>query len=284
MRSDICEVSPAHSCDGVGVSPRACAIKVKGGPDAKLWLSDGTSLRAGHMVIATNTPFNDRVRMHTKQHAYRTYVVGFDIPRDVYPAFLLWNLDDPYYYVRRVRIGQRHLIIVGGADHKVGQENDAPLRYRAIEHWSRSHLPALGEVTHRWSGQVMEPVDGLAYIGRNPMDDENVYIITGDSGHGLTHGTLGGALIRDLVLGHENPYTVLYDPSRKTLRTAGTYLGENANVTNSTSGPVRARTVSTTRRPGGCATAAAPPRTSSPAAPRAPPAQSLHATTSAREC
>lgn len=206
------------------------AIKVKGGRDARLWLSDGNSLRAAHMVIATNTPFNDRVKMHTKQHAYRTYVVGFDIPRDVYPAFLLWNLDDPYFYARRVRIGQRHLIIVGGADHKVGQENDAPLRYRAIEHWSRSHMPELGEVTHRWSGQVMEPVDGLAYIGRNPLDDDNVYVVTGDSGHGLTHGTLAGALIRDLVLGHANPYAELYDPSRKSVRTAGTYLGENANM------------------------------------------------------
>lgn len=206
------------------------AIKVKGGRDARLWLSDGNSLRAAHMVMATNTPFNDRVKMHTKQHAYRTYVVGFEIPRDVYPAFLLWNLDDPYFYARRVRIGQRHLIIVGGADHKVGQENDAPLRYRAIEHWSRSHMPALGEVTHRWSGQVMEPVDGLAYIGRNPMDEDNVYIVTGDSGHGLTHGTLAGALIRDLVLGHANPYAELYDPSRKSVRTAGAYLGENANM------------------------------------------------------
>jgi glycine/D-amino acid oxidase-like deaminating enzyme/nitrite reductase/ring-hydroxylating ferredoxin subunit len=206
------------------------AIKVKGGRDARVSLSNGTHLRAGHVVVATNTPFNDRVRMHTKQHAYRTYVVGFEVPPDVYSSFLLWNLDDPYFYARHVRVDQRQLVIVGGADHKVGQENDARIRYGAIEHWSRAHFPALGDVCFRWSGQVMEPVDGLAFIGRNPMDDDNVYIVTGDSGHGLTHGTLAGALIRDLILGHDNPYAGLYDPSRKTLRTAGTYLGENANM------------------------------------------------------
>jgi glycine/D-amino acid oxidase-like deaminating enzyme/nitrite reductase/ring-hydroxylating ferredoxin subunit len=206
------------------------AVKVKGGRDAGVWLADGTRLSAEHVVVATNTPFNDRVRMHTKQHAYRTYVVGFDVPRDAYQSFLLWTLDDPYYYARRVRGAQRDLIIVGGEDHKVGQENDAPLRYRAIENWSHGHFPALGEVTHRWSGQVMEPVDGLAYIGRNPLDDDNVYIATGDSGHGMTHGTLAGTLIRDLILGRANPYAALYDPSRKTVRAAGAYLGENANM------------------------------------------------------
>ena len=39
--------------------------------------------------------------------------------------------------------------------------------------------------------------DGLAFIGRNPMDEENIYIITGDSGHGMTHGTIGGMLLTD---------------------------------------------------------------------------------------
>jgi Rieske Fe-S protein len=76
----------------------------------------------------------------------------------------------------------------------------------------------------------MEPIDGLAFIGRNPLDDDNVYIATGDSGHGMTHGTLAGMLIGDLIQGRANPYAELYDPSRKTLRAASTFIGENANM------------------------------------------------------
>jgi hypothetical protein len=45
----------------------------------------------------------------------------------------------------------------------------------------------------------------------------------------MTHGTLAGLLIRDLIVGRENPYARLYDPARKTVRAAGTYLEENAN-------------------------------------------------------
>jgi Rieske Fe-S protein len=87
----------------------------------------------------------------------------------------------------------------------------------------------MGEVTHHWSGQVMEPMDALAYIGRNP-GDENVWIVTGDSGNGMTHGALAGLLLRDLIQGRDHPWAKLYDPSRKSLRAAPTFMRENLNM------------------------------------------------------
>ncbi|MGN6731243.1 MAG: FAD-dependent oxidoreductase, partial [Candidatus Binatia bacterium] len=92
-------------------------------------------------------------------------------------------------------------------------------------------FPSLGEITDHWSGQVMEPVDGVAYIGRNPSD-KNVYVVTGDSGNGITHGILAGKLITDLIASRKNPWVKLYDPSRKTLkpRVLADYVAENANV------------------------------------------------------
>jgi Rieske Fe-S protein len=76
----------------------------------------------------------------------------------------------------------------------------------------------------------METNDGLAFIGRNPLDHQNVYIVTGDSGMGMTHGTIAGILLTDLILGQENPWTTLYDPSRKTLRAVDRFVKENLNV------------------------------------------------------
>jgi glycine/D-amino acid oxidase-like deaminating enzyme len=67
---------------------------------------------------------------------------------------------------------------------KPGQENDGAERFGRLEQWSRERFPQMGEVKYRWSGQVMEPIDGLAFIGRNPLDDDNVFIATGDSGPG----------------------------------------------------------------------------------------------------
>jgi glycine/D-amino acid oxidase-like deaminating enzyme/nitrite reductase/ring-hydroxylating ferredoxin subunit len=207
----------------------ARAIDVTGGKDANVLLENRTRVRAQHVVVATNTPFIDRVKMHTKQYAYRSFVVGFAIPDGVYPGFLLWDLEDPYHYVRRVKLDHRELLIVGGADHKTGQGDDAARRYAELEAWARARFAELGEVTHRWSGQIMEPVDGLAFIGRNPLDDDNVYIATGDSGNGMTHGSIAGMIISDLIAGRLNSYAHLYDPSRKNARAVGTYVSENAN-------------------------------------------------------
>jgi Rieske Fe-S protein len=64
-------------------------------------------------------------------------------------------------------------------------------------------------------------MDSLAFIGRNPGDKDNVYIVTGDSGNGMTHGTIAGMLISDLICGVENPWEDLYDPSRFKILTAG---------------------------------------------------------------
>ena len=46
----------------------------------------------------------------------------------------------------------------------------------------------------------------------------------------MTHGTIAGVLLTDLILGRENPWTDLYDPSRVTLRVAKDFAQENVNV------------------------------------------------------
>jgi Rieske Fe-S protein len=76
----------------------------------------------------------------------------------------------------------------------------------------------------------MEPVDGIAFIGRNPLDHNNAFIATGDSGQGMTHGTIAGMLLTDLLQGRQNPWADLYDPSRIRLRALPEYAQENINV------------------------------------------------------
>ena len=72
----------------------------------------------------------------------------------------------------------------------------------------------------------METIDGLAFIGRNPLDKDNVFVVTGDSGMGITHGTIAGMLLTDLITGRENPWADLYDPSRKPLQAAVPFVKE----------------------------------------------------------
>jgi len=210
------------------------AKEIKGGRTAEIKTKNRKKISAGSVVVATNTPVNDWVKMHTKQAAYRTYVIGVQIPPDSIPKALYWDTENPFHYVRLLRIQDNHrtrdILIIGGEDHKTGQDEDIENRFARLTAWGRARFPNIGEAEFRWSGQVMNSIDGLAFIGKNPGDEPNVYIATGDSGMGLTHGTVAGMLIKDLILGRGNPWASLYDPSRKSLRSALTFAEENLNV------------------------------------------------------
>jgi glycine/D-amino acid oxidase-like deaminating enzyme/nitrite reductase/ring-hydroxylating ferredoxin subunit len=225
----------ARACEAQQVSlycgTRALAIERVG--DHQRVQCEAGQVDARAVVVATNTPFNDRVVMHTKQSGYRTYVLAFSVARGSVPELLLWNAGDPYYYVRldgSDAQSELDLLIVGGADHKVGQESDPAARYRQIEEWVRERFPMAGAVRHAWSGQVMEPADGVAFLGRNPLDGDDVYVITGDSGTGMTHCTIGAMVVSDLILGRPNDWAALYDPARKATRALGEFVKEQANT------------------------------------------------------
>src|SRR5581483_4073355 len=109
----------------------------------------------------------DMYETHLKQAPYRTFVIGVRIPTDGVPHLLLWDTADPYHYVRTARDEQGDVLIVGGEDHKTGQADDADARFQRIEEWTRVRFLLAGEVRYRWSGQVLEPSDGLAMIGHN---------------------------------------------------------------------------------------------------------------------
>ena len=198
---------------------------VEPGPPAVVTTEHGPRVAADFVVCATNTPIIDWLVIHSKQAPYRTFVVGARVPAGSVPAALYWDTADPYHYVRL----HGDVPIVGGDDHKTGQEDDGYDRFAYLESWARERFP-IGEVEYRWSGQVLEPVDGLAYIGRNPGDEAHIMIATGDSGHGMTHGTIAGILLTDLILGRPNPWETLYDPARKSVRSTAEYLKENVNV------------------------------------------------------
>ena len=220
--------------DGGRIYTRTHADEIEGGDRAHVTTTGGYQIRCDAIVVATNTPVNDRMVIHTKQAPYTTYVIGARIPRGSVPTMLLWDapadLWEAYHYIRIEHGDEFDILIVGGEDHKTGQQHDGAQRWGKLEQWTRNRFPMVEEIEYRWSGQVMEPVDGLAFIGRNPADADNVFIATGDSGMGMTHGTIAGMLLSDLILDRKNPWADLYEPSRKTLRSFPDFAKENINV------------------------------------------------------
>jgi len=202
-----------------------------GSGEVTLGTAQGKRIRASHVVVATNSPINDVTTIHTKQAAYRTYAIAFETARA--EPTLAWDMEDPYHYARFGfdAVTERQVLIIGGQDHRVGQDEDADKNFPRLETWARERFPSAGNVTCQWSGQVFEPSDGLAFIGRNPGQDR-VLILTGFSGNGMTYSALAAELIADLISGVGHPFADLYDPKRKPASTGALseYVRENMNT------------------------------------------------------
>jgi glycine/D-amino acid oxidase-like deaminating enzyme/nitrite reductase/ring-hydroxylating ferredoxin subunit len=191
--------------------------------------ANGCTITGRFGVVATNSPVNDRIAVHTKQSPYRSYVIAGEVPKGAVDDALFWDTAEPYHYVRLQPLEQSDLLIVGGEDHKSGMVDDGQERFRRLEDWGRRLFPEIGPITYRWSGQVYEPIDTLPHIGVNP-GDKSIYVITGDSGQGITSAVVGSLLITQLITGKPSPWSETYEPSRKPLKAAGDFLKENATM------------------------------------------------------
>jgi glycine/D-amino acid oxidase-like deaminating enzyme/nitrite reductase/ring-hydroxylating ferredoxin subunit len=205
------------------------AVKdIDDGDQVRLGVEGGTTITAAHAVFATNSPINTAVAIHSKMAPYRTYAMAFELTKGSLPDALYWDMDDPYYYVRLNPGHQDDIVylIAGGRDHKSGESDDGEARFETLENWIRTLIPDLGDAVARWSGQILDTIDYCGFIGRSP-GSKNVFIATGDSGQGMTHGALAGMLIRNLIIDGTSQWAAVYAPDRKPASALANYVSEN---------------------------------------------------------
>jgi glycine/D-amino acid oxidase-like deaminating enzyme/nitrite reductase/ring-hydroxylating ferredoxin subunit len=186
-------------------------------------------IEANKVVIATNAPIYDNSYSFAKQTSNRSYVLGALISKGSVEPALYWDTEEPYHYIRTQPWNDKEdLLIIGGEDHRTGKNPQNALEpFYNLERWSRTIFPQITEIKFKWSGQIQEPIDYLAYIGQLSDDDKNVYIATGDSGNGMTHGAIAGMLISDLIMKKTNPWEQLYSPKRSAFKKIKNLLSHN---------------------------------------------------------
>jgi glycine/D-amino acid oxidase-like deaminating enzyme/nitrite reductase/ring-hydroxylating ferredoxin subunit len=200
---------------GSFIADRTRVLEIEDGEPCRV-RTEGATIVCRDVFVATHSPVNDRMLLQTKLAQYRSYVVAAR-GRGSRLDGLFWDTADPYHYVRSADDESGWFLIVGGADHKVGQKRDTAAPYRELRNWVRLRFSSStldsDQVEHQWSAQVVETVDGLPYVGRNPKQG-HVWVATGYAGNGMTHGTMAAMLVSDLICGRRNEWADLYDPAR----------------------------------------------------------------------
>jgi glycine/D-amino acid oxidase-like deaminating enzyme/nitrite reductase/ring-hydroxylating ferredoxin subunit len=174
-------------------------------------LTDRWASYADHVVVATDASIVGGALLDTKLRANRTYLMAAKVPDSQLAGGIFWDLAEPYHYIRTAITREGPVVLIGGEDHRTGADTEAEAIER-LEQYARERFVIERNVS-AWSGQIMEPVDGLPYIG--PRDEgSRVYLATGYSGNGLTFGSVAAQVLADLIRGISNPFAEIYSPQR----------------------------------------------------------------------
>jgi glycine/D-amino acid oxidase-like deaminating enzyme len=151
----------------------------------------------------------------------RSYAIATDpIPSlsGWFERFMLWETARPYLYVRTTNDNR---IIIGGLDEQIRQPvlSQKELHTRSLRLLSELHklFPDLKpEIRYEWCATFGESEDGLPWLGEDP-DRPGQHYCLGYGGNGMIYSMLGAEIIRDRLLGIENPIAAIVRPDRSIL-------------------------------------------------------------------
>lgn len=184
---------------------------------------------ARHLVFATHIPIGVNI-IHFRCAAYRSYAMAVKLEDNAYPESLVYDMYDPYHYYRAQNIDGENYLIVGGEDHRTGEEPNTNGCFLKLESHIRSHFN-VSTVVSQWSSQYFEPADGLPYIGHLPGNPENVLVATGYGGNGMIYSHVAVITLSSMILDAKTDYEELFRPSRlKPFAGFSEFVKHNADV------------------------------------------------------
>ncbi len=202
--------------------------------------ADGVTVFAGNKIIkaqfalsAAYEPFTKSAGLYFKKAMYASYVMELAVPKGTIPEGTYEDTENPYHYFRIDSTGAKDRIILGGQGHRLDIPVSSEKNFTALMEYAKKIFPlASGDIATRWQGHVLEPIDGLAFIG--PYKSRHTWYAFGFSGNGMTYAGITAMMFLNAVSGKENPWSTVYRveriPGVKSLLIKGVdYIGEFLN-------------------------------------------------------
>ncbi|PLT30295.1 FAD-dependent oxidoreductase [Peribacillus deserti] len=205
---------------------------VKKGPPTKITIKNNNKneITCNQVLICSHYPFyNKEGKYFARLHQSRSYVLAVKTEKE-FPGGMYINAEKPTRSLRYTMIDGEKAVLFGGDSHKTGQDLDTKDYYEELVPFAEKTY-GVKEIPYRWSAQDIHTLDSIPYIGRLTDDYENVYVATGYAKWGMTNGTNAALLMRDLVIGADNPYEEVFTPRRFNPNPSiMNFIKDNANV------------------------------------------------------
>jgi glycine/D-amino acid oxidase-like deaminating enzyme len=178
-------------------------------------IEDGATISARHVVFASGYETRDFLGRSPAKlvstFAVASEPVTASSPWKEDPA-VIWERARPYLYLRRTPDGR---IIIGGEDETFRDpaRRDALVTKKATRLVERYHElfgdDASFDPAFAWAGTFGETKDGLPFIGAHRKWPSCQFAL-GYGGNGITCSVLAAEIIRDALLGRDNPLARLF--------------------------------------------------------------------------
>jgi len=172
-------------------------------------VTTGGIIKADKIIVATHFPFiNKHGSYFLKQYQHRSYVLALKNAPDLNGMYVDENKKGMSFR------NFEDLLLIGGGSHRTGKKGG---NWQELSEFAKYYYPKAQELC-RWATQDCMTLDSVSYIGQYSKNTPNLYVATGFNKWGMTSSMVGAELLKDLVMGKENPYKEVFSPSRSILQ------------------------------------------------------------------
>lgn len=207
-------------------------LRVRGSGPVQLETTAGT-VRAGHVVLATNMPIADRGGFFARAKPSQSYALAFRSPE--VPDGMYLSADTPSVSLRDTPGGAGpsddggSLLLVGGNGHGTGRSSPTSRHLDELRQWTHERYPGAEEVA-AWSAQDFQTHHGLPYVGAL-LPGSDVLVAGGYAKWGITGGAGAAVALAARILDGHVPWAEALEPwSRHELSGTPSALLINAEV------------------------------------------------------
>ncbi|MBQ3573305.1 MAG: FAD-dependent oxidoreductase [Clostridia bacterium] len=172
-------------------------------------LSDKGKITADKIIVATHFPFINKHGLYfLKLYQHRSYVIALKGAADVDGMYV----DEAEDGLSFRNFGD--LLLIGGGSHRTGKKGG---NWTELRRFANQFYP-LSEEEYHWSTQDCMSLDKIPYIGRYSGSTPDLFVASGFNKWGMTSSMAAAEILCDLVLGKENDFSRVFNPSRSILK------------------------------------------------------------------
>ena len=186
---------------------------IKRDGDSYICYTENNTIKAKYVVLASHYPFINFPGVYfAKMYQSSSYVIGIDTKSELFDGMYI-NIQSPIYSFRTAKDEDKKILLLGGGDHKTGDNISYKDSYGLLEEKAKQWYPDC-EIKYRWSTRDCITLDKIPYIGEFSNTLPNMYVGTGFNKWGMTSSNVAARIVTDKIIGKENEYSEVFEATR----------------------------------------------------------------------